>query len=381
MKLVAIFATPSPYTTPILNALAQEAELHVVYLSHRDTVSGFDDSLGTDPMFDHSVHWSKRVHVPSSDLQAEFSIGLARPVRELDPDAILIASWKPAMFEPLLWSRWSGRAAVMWAESTKSSGLLRGGMSNRVRRGFVHAVDTYVTNGTQATEYLGELGVASDRIVTSRLPAARMPTTPQNGNRSPGDPVRFLYVGRLIPRKRPLELVEAFAAVRHELPDATLTMVGAGELEGDVRQAAARTPGVEYIGRHEGEGLAAVYAESDVLVLPALREVWGLVVNEAVSHGLYVVASDQVGSAHDLLGDETGVLVPAERLDLLPGALVGAGRTLDPSDDARARRAATVADVTPERFAADIHRAVEHGLRVRATRWRRPSRARARAGR
>jgi glycosyltransferase involved in cell wall biosynthesis len=381
MKLVAVFATPSPYTTPILNALAREAELHVIYLSHRDMVSGFDDSLGTDPMFDHSVHWSKRFHVPSSDLQAEFSIGLARPIRKLDPDAILVASWKPAMLEPLLWSRWSGRAAVMWAESTKSSGLLRGGMSNRVRRAFVHAVDTYVTNGTQATEYLCELGVASERIVTSRLPAARMPTTPRAGNRSPGDPLRFLYVGRLIPRKRPLELVEAFAAVRRELPDATLTMVGAGELEADLRQAAARTPGVEYIGRHEGDELAAVYAESDVLVLPALREVWGLVVNEAVSHGLYVVASDQVGSAHDLLGDETGVLVPAERLDLLPGALVGAGRTLDPSDDARARRAATVADVTPERFAADIRRAVEHGLRVRAARWRRPSRGRATGGR
>jgi len=161
-----------------------------------------------------------------------------------------------------------------------------------------------------------------------------------------------------------------------------LTVVGAGELEADLRQAAARVPGVAYIGRHEGAELAAVYAESDVLVLPALREVWGLVVNEALSHGLYVVASDQVGSAHDLLNAETGVLVPAERLDLLPGALVMAGQSLDPSDSARARRAATVADVTPARFAADIQRAVEHGLRVRATRWRRPSRGgRARGGR
>jgi glycosyltransferase involved in cell wall biosynthesis len=373
MKLVAVFATPSPYTTPVLNALAQRVELHVVYLSHEDRVSGFVDSLGVEPAFDYSVHWSKRLHAPSTDLQVEVSLGLARPVSKLQPDAVVVASWKPAMIEPVLWSRWSGRAAVMWAESTQLSGLLRGAVSTRLRRWLAQAVDGYVTNGSQATAYLCELGVTPERIVTSCLPAARMPPTPDRANRSPTDPVRFLFVGRLIPRKRPLELIEAFSAVRQALPLATLTVVGGGELEADVRDATARVPGVDYIGRREGDELAAVYAGSDVLVLPALREVWGLVVNEALSHGLYVVATDQVGSAHDLLDDETGVLLPAYELESLPGALVEVGRTLDVSDEARIRRAAAVAHCTPERFAADLHRAAELGLRVRSTRWRGPS--------
>jgi glycosyltransferase involved in cell wall biosynthesis len=372
MKLVATFATPSPYTTPILNALARKVDLHVVYLSHEDRVSGFDDSLGVSPDFDHSFHRSKLVHAPSTDLQFEVSFGLARRVRRLDPDALLVSSWKPAMLEPLLWSRWSGRTAVMWGESTRTSGLVRGGMSNRVRRLFVRSVDAYVTNGTQATAYLTELGVTPERIVTSCLPAAWMPPAADRANRSPGDPVRFLFVGRLIPRKRPLEVIEAFAAVRAALPLATLTVVGGGELEADVRQTAGRVAGVEFVGRREGDELADVYAHADVLVLPALREVWGLVVNEALSHGLYVVASDQVGSAHDLLDDETGVLLPANRLELLPDALVEVGRTVDVSDDARSRRASAVAQSTPGRFADDINRAVGIGLRARSSRRRRP---------
>jgi glycosyltransferase involved in cell wall biosynthesis len=372
MKLVATFGSPSPYNTPILNALARQVDLHVVYLSHQDRVSGFDDSLGVNPDFDHSFHWSKLVHAPSTDLQFELSVGLARRMRKLEPDAILVSTWKPAMLEPLLWSRWSGRAAVMWGESTRMSGLMRGGMSNRVRRLFVRSVDAYVTSGTQATAYLTELGVTRDRIVTSCVPAARMPPTADRANRSPGDPVRFLFVGRLIPRKRPLEVIEAFAPVRAALPLATLTVVGGGELEADVRQAAARVAGVEFIGRREGEELAHVYANTDVLVLPALREVWGVVVNEALSHGLYVVASDQVGSAHDLLDDGSGVLLPADRLELLPGALIDVGRTLDVSDDARSRRAAAVAHATPSRFADDINRAVGIALRARSSRRRRP---------
>jgi hypothetical protein len=74
-----------------------------------------------------------------------------------------------------------------------------------------------------------------------------------------------------------------------------------------------------------------------------------------------------------LLDDETGVLLPAYELESLPGALVEVGRTLDVSDEARIRRAAAVAHCTPERFAADLHRAAELGLRVRSTRWRGPS--------
>ena len=99
----------------------------------------------------------------------------------------------------------------------------------------------------------------------------------------------------LIPRKRPLELIRAFERLGREVPGATLTVVGAqGELEGDVRELAARVPGVRYVGFAQGDGLAALYAAADVLVLPALREVWGLVVNEALAHGLFVIASDEV---------------------------------------------------------------------------------------
>jgi glycosyltransferase involved in cell wall biosynthesis len=235
-------------------------------------------------------------------------------------------------------------------------------------RGF----DSYVSNGSQATRYLEELGVPSERIVTSMLPAGRAPKTPVGVTRTPGNGVRFLFVGRLIPQKRPLELIEAFEHVREAVPNATLTVVGGGELEAPVREAAGRVPGVRYVGYREGEELAALYSESDVLVLPALREVWGVVVNEALSHGLFVVTTDQVGSAYDLLDDETGVILPANDVGRLAPSLIETARTLDVGDAARRRRASVMAKCTPDRFAGDISRAVDIAVRVRAERWRRP---------
>lgn len=374
IRLVAVFSSPAPYTTPVLNELAKRLHLTVFYLAAQDSVSRFHDSFGVAPKFDHSVHWARRFDLPSVDLQTELSGGIARKLSRLRPDAVLLSSWKPVVLEPLLWSRWSGSAAIMWAESTPFSGLLRGFASRGLRRTVARTFDAYVSNGSQATQYLLELGVPRDRVVTSTLPAATGPSAPVPTRTSRRDGVRFLFVGRLVPRKRPLELIESFCAVRDALPGATLTIVGGGDLEIDVRAASARTDGVCFVGHREGEALATLYAQSDILVLPALREVWGVVVNEALAHGLFVVATDQVGSAYDLLDRETGVMLPACDLDRLTPALIEAGASVDVSEAARLRRAASVSGCTPERFAADIHRAVELGTRTRATRWRRRDR-------
>jgi len=371
MKLVTIFEAPAPYSTAWMNVLAKDVDLHGIYLAAEDRVSRFDDSFGATPEFDYSLHWTTNLDLPSVDWHLELTAGVTRRLSRLKPDVILLGSWKPAVLEPLLWSRWSGCAAVMWAESTLFSGLLRGALSTRIRRTLARMCDTYVTNGSQATRYLLELGAPADRVVTSALPAAAARRSskraiPQNGA------IRYLFVGRLLAQKRPLELIAAFYDVRKALPGATLTMVGAGELESEVRAAASLADGVHWVGRREGDALAALYAESDVLVLPALREVWGLVVNEALSHGLFVVTTDQVGSAYDLLDSESGLMLPAEELDRLGPALIEIGRKLDMSDDGRRRRAAVVAHCKPERFAEDIHRAAELALRVRSNRWRRP---------
>jgi glycosyltransferase involved in cell wall biosynthesis len=49
------------------------------------------------------------------------------------------------------------------------------------------------------------------------------------------------------------------------------------------------------------EQTALHYAWADVLVMPSLNEVWGLVVNEALTSGMYVLASKFAGATYDLI--------------------------------------------------------------------------------
>jgi glycosyltransferase involved in cell wall biosynthesis len=59
---------------------------------------------------------------------------------------------------------------------------------------------------------------------------------------------------------------------------------------------------MRFFGFQNQRALSPYYHASDLLVLPSLHsETWGLVVNEALHHGVPCVVSDAVGCAPDLV--------------------------------------------------------------------------------
>jgi glycosyltransferase involved in cell wall biosynthesis len=187
-----------------------------------------------------------------------------------------------------------------------------------VRR-FVRSSDAWIAYGRRAAAELHRLGADADRIVispnVSRPPAPLDPAVP-SGREPHG--VRFLFVGQLIERKGVRELLDAFALVE----GGELAFAGDGELSSLVVARAATDRRIRVLGHLDADELDELYARSDVLVLPSLYEVWGLVVNEALERGRPVIVSDQVGAAADLVaGQETGLVVRAGSRDSLAAAM------------------------------------------------------------
>ena len=116
-----------------------------------------------------------------------------------------------------------------------------------------------------------------------------------------GEELRLLYVGKLTPRKRVLDLIKAFSLVAAETSNLSLTIVGDGELRDNVLSAAKSDTRIKFLGFQTQEQLYDTMARSDVFVIPSEREMWGLVVNEAMVGGNAIVSSDEVGSAIDLV--------------------------------------------------------------------------------
>lgn len=112
----------------------------------------------------------------------------------------------------------------------------------------------------------------------------------------PDQPERVaLFVSRLHPKKRALELVQWFAQVK--APDWQLVIIG-GDDQAGYQQAIQRTIDslglqnrVRLLGHVQGDALWAAYAAADLFVLPTLSENFGNVIIEALSAGVPVITT------------------------------------------------------------------------------------------
>lgn len=107
----------------------------------------------------------------------------------------------------------------------------------------------------------------------------------------------FAFCGRLGDSKRPLEAIEAFSLYAKSNPDAVLHVIGDGPLRGAVEQRAAkeRNGAVIVHGRVPFGERCALIAESWALLVPSVREGWGLVVSEAAAGGTRAIGYDVAG--------------------------------------------------------------------------------------
>ena len=122
-------------------------------------------------------------------------------------------------------------------------------------------------------------------------------------------------VSRLIAKKQPLFVLEAFRRARERIR-CVLLVVGSGPLEQRLRDQVRlqRIPDVVFAGFLNRSEVARAYAAADVFtLLSAEKETFGLVVNEALNFGLPAVVSDRVGCAPDLVSTGANGYVVSSR--------------------------------------------------------------------
>ncbi|MFC5969863.1 glycosyltransferase family 4 protein [Halomarina salina] len=100
------------------------------------------------------------------------------------------------------------------------------------------------------------------------------------------DPMAFVFVGRLVDGKRPMDVLHALEAVRRDHPDATLYFCGDGPLrqalEARVREQDL-SDAVTFLGHVPYEEMPAVYRAADCLVLASRTEGFPRTVMESLS--------------------------------------------------------------------------------------------------
>jgi glycosyltransferase involved in cell wall biosynthesis len=326
MRLAIVVSHPIQYYAPLFRELAKRLDLTVLF-GHRATPSdqataGFGVSFEWDvdllSGYAHSFLRNTARRPGLDHFSGCDTPEIGERFREGRFDVVLVQGWYLKTFlQAVFAAKCQGLPVLVRGDShlnTPRSALKRAAKSV-VYPAFLRLFDAALYVGERSRAYWMHYGyprsrlffsphcVDADWFATRATPQARAELRARLGIQS--DAKVALFAGKLVPFKRPLDVIAATARLRAEGRDLRLLFAGAGPLESEI-SAAAGTAGVpiHMLGFCNQTMMPQAYAAADVLVLPSDgRETWGLVANEALACGLPVVLSDRVGSAPDLAGN------------------------------------------------------------------------------
>ncbi len=351
--LAVVETHPIQYHVPVYRALQQRFGVPVtaIYGSdfslhrHRDAEFGADLEWDVDLLGGIDSHFLSTAQAGgATDLRALSARGVGAMLDRLAPRAVLIVGYSPSFHRRAWLSAWRRRLPILFRGETTdlTQASLRGVAAVRdlALRAAYQRCTRVLYIGERSRRHYAARGVDERRMVFSpycvddgpyRTSEADRETLRREARQEIGaadDSLVFLFCGKLSTRKGVDLITPAVRALPESIRGRTLLVcAGDGALRAELETDAARTPsvGLRVLGLQPQKALSRWYHASDLLLLPSRHsETWGLVVNEALHHGVPCVVSARVGCAPDLIDASTGVVCVPDSVEGLTAGIVAA---------------------------------------------------------
>jgi len=346
MRIAILTNAPTPYRAPVFEriAAAPGVELRVFF----DSASGAT-VVDDEPVYPHehltSVFSVQRRCYQDDSWFAErvamrFAFGYLPRLASFRPDVIVSGEFGWRTLNAATYAVLARIPLLVWWEGTRFTERRSGPLRYLVRRALLRASTGLLGFGRVSVAYLGDIAgektpiyfvpqsVANAQIAsaTDHWRLQRDQVREELGVRG----VALLCLSRLLPHKGIPQYLDALARLGQVVPDGAFTAIFAGD--GPEAALVARTAeklggAIRTIGMVSPSELPRLFAASDVLVFPTLRDCWGMVVNEALAAGIPVLGSRYAGAAEELLShDAVGAVIDPLDPSSLDAALLAAVR-------------------------------------------------------
>ncbi len=353
-KLAILLSHPIQYFSPLFGRLARhtEIDLTVLYCSLQGAQTMKDPEFGVSFAWDIPLLDGYRYEVlknfSSGRMKGFFGCinpGVIRELRKGAFDAVVVFGWGSLT----TWLTFGGAAlaGMPWMLYGDTNGFyeteshwFKRRFKGRVLGSLFRRTDGFLVSGSLNRRFYEsyrvpfnkcfDVPLAVDNHLFARMAEQARPRRNQIRARLgiPTDKTLFLFVGKLIPRKRPEDMLEALKVIGANNPNLAVAYVGEGErrplLEAQI--SGSNLNNVFLLGFRNQAELPEIYAMSDALVLPSTIDNKPLVTNEAMACSLPVIVSDRTGvwGAGDIVRDgENGFVYPCGNIGALAEAMQG----------------------------------------------------------
>jgi glycosyltransferase involved in cell wall biosynthesis len=325
-RLAVVFPRPQPYFCKFFQKLAAHPAIDLTVYFYSDL--GMGGSL--DPGYSLPLEWDvdmwggykhrlPRNYSPWPDLSrfaGTFHPSLLWELNNRRYDVVLMQGWWGITTLSTLAALFLRRVPVLMYSDKNTFEWPSGWRQyprNRMLQLICRRVRAILTIGQRNADFYRGVGVPDSKMFLAPLAVdndfygtEKRRLLPQLASLRqrigvPEDAVLICSVGRLLPTKGLLHMVQAFATLREE--SAHLAIAGEGPYRAELENfvTSHRVPRVHFLGFQNYTQLPACYAASDLFVMPSYRESWGVVINEAMNFALPIIASRDAGAVADLV--------------------------------------------------------------------------------
>ncbi len=326
IRVLYLTNIPSPYRVEFFDELAKSCDLKVVY--ERCSASDRDPRWFGGRLVHHKATVLRGISIGSDKAFAPSVIRHLRPSHfdlvviggYSTPTALLSILYLVSRRIPFVLNADGGFIPI--AESTLRSSL---------KRAVISHASAWLSTGTATSEYLAHYGAALRRIfiypfssVRGSSIATRLPTDAEKATIRAElgifeDDI-IVSVGSPIPRKGFDLLLDAAARLPQSLG---FYIVGGPPTRALVdRRKNLGLQNVHFVDFQDPDILRLYYDAADLFCLPTREDIWGLVVNEAMSRALPVITTDRCLAGLELIEDgANGTIVQSDDAEALARAI------------------------------------------------------------
>lgn len=351
MSIAIISSHPIQYHAPVYRTLQQKYHLqvNVIYGSDFSVVGYYDKGFGERLAWDtdllsgyESIFLSRVGENIAVSSNAVSTKGMSSVLSTLNPKVILLLGYQTRFNVHAFIAARRMKCPLFLRAETTDHNRKRSQRKQFIRdialRRFYRQFARLLYIGERSKAHYQRLGCREEQLVFSPycVDTIAFNLTEESRQLSrntirpllgiPSNKVVLLMSGKLTAHKSPDLLLDAVRSLSDNLRERiTVLFLGDGEMRPILEKKAEDSPPIDvrFLGFQNQSKLSQYYHAADLLVLPSKGETWGLVVNEALYHGLPCIVSTSVGCQPDLvIPGETGEYFETGSLSGLQEAII-----------------------------------------------------------
>jgi len=332
MSLAVISTHPVQYHAPVYRYLQLHLQIPVTAIYGSDfSIAGYYDqefrstfAWDSDLVSGYSTIFLSRVSQGGANSYETVSArGSYSQLNRIKPKVVLLVGYSTKFHRSAFWSAYRYQQPLMMRAETTDHARQRSGIKQTIRDTTLKLLYKQFFKllyiGNNSLKHYQRLECSESKLIFSPYCVdtslfelklenqSRLHLETRKQFEIPSDKIVLLFSGKLVFRKGADLLLTAYEQCEQALREnIVIVFMGDGEMRAELEEKSSRYDEIRFIGFQNQSQISSIYHMADLLVVPSrTNETWGLVVNEALHHGLPCIVSDQVGCAPDLV--EAGV--------------------------------------------------------------------------